>query len=34
MKETLRADIARIPELLARPLPTPPPPADQLDMFG
>lgn len=52
MKETLRADLATIPELLARPLPepapsaeeiataeaaggsTPPPPADQLDMFG
>jgi uracil-DNA glycosylase len=54
MKETLRGDLATIPELLARPLPapvpsaeeiaeaeaepsdgsTPPPPADQLDMFG
>jgi DNA polymerase len=52
MKETLRGDLAGIPELLARPLPapvpsaeeiaeaeaagasTPPPPADQLDMFG
>lgn len=52
MKETLRADLATIPELLARPLPepapsaeeiaaakatgasTPPPPADQINMFG
>jgi DNA polymerase len=52
MKETLRADLATIPELLSRPLPepapsaeeiaeaeaaggsTPPPRADQLDMFG
>jgi DNA polymerase len=52
MKETLRADLATVPELLARPLPqpapsaeeiaeaeaaggsTPPPPADQLDIFG
>jgi DNA polymerase len=54
MKETLRGDLATIPELLARPRPaptpsaeeiaeaeaepsdgsTPPPPADQLDMFG
>ncbi len=54
MKETLRGDLATIPELLARPLPepepepsaeeiaeaeaaggsTPPPPVDQLDMFG
>jgi uracil-DNA glycosylase family 4 len=52
MKETLRGDLATIPELLSRPLPepmpsteeiagaeaaggsTPPPPADQLDMFG
>ncbi len=55
MKETLRADMATLPELLAQPLaqparsaeefaevevddpaenPTPPPRADQLDMFG
>ena len=49
VKEILRGDFARLPELLATPLPgvaeepaepaepeeaTPPPPADQLDLFG